>query len=147
MLSQSMTLGSGSEIAQGSLLNTNSDDKFVATQSEDIQLSILSDIEVLSQEGAQRAIGMADAAIKDLDLIRSNLGSTQNQLISAIAGITAARINIFSSESTIRDVDFSEEFQNLKKIQILSEAGQFALASANTRASNLIHLLTQTDQR
>ena len=92
-------------------------------------------------------VQVADVAIKDLDAIRSNLGSVQNQLTSAIAGITAAKVNIFSSASSIRDVDFSEEVQNLKKLQILSEAGKFSLSSSNTRAAGLISLLTQTGQK
>nr|NJM04171.1 hypothetical protein [Desulfobacula sp.] len=141
-----MTLEAGSEIAAGSLLNMNSDSKSVGIQMNDIRLSRLRDIDVLSMDGAQQGIGLADESIRDLDKIRSNLGSFQNQLMSCVAGISVARINIYSSVSTIRDIDFSEEVQNLKKLQILFEAGRFALSSFSNRSSNLISLLTQIDQ-
>jgi flagellin-like hook-associated protein FlgL len=141
-----MTLEAGSEIAAGSLLNMNSDSKSVGTQIKDVRLSRLCDIDVLSLEGAQQGIGLADEAIKDLDKIRSGLGSFQNQAMSCVAGISVARVNIYSSASIIRDIDFSEEIQNLKRLQILFEAGRFALSSFSSRSSNLISLLKQIDQ-
>ena len=48
----------------------------------------LSDIDVTSQEDAQNGIAVADVALKDLDKVRSDLGSVQNQLTSTIANIS-----------------------------------------------------------
>lgn len=146
-LEEIMSLGAGSRIAQGSYLNMNSGENYTAARMDDQTLSTLSRIDVLSQEGAQQAIGIVDAAISDLDGIRADLGSVQNQLTSIIAGIAVAKINLYASASTIRDVDFTEEVQNLKKMEVLSEAGKFALSSSTERSQNLIDLLTQIDQR
>ncbi|RLB86861.1 MAG: flagellar protein FlaB, partial [Deltaproteobacteria bacterium] len=107
-----------------------------------INIARLADMTVLTQEQAQKAIEIADAALKDLDRVRSGLGSVQNQLTSTIAGITATQLNLYSSESSIRDVDFSEEMYNLSKIKILQETGSFALNRASTRAENLLRLFT-----
>lgn len=101
----------------------------------------LSDVDVTSQEGAQIAMSVADAALKSLDKVRSDLGSVQNQMTSTIANISATRVNIFAAESSIRDVDFAEEAANFSKMQILNQASSFAMAQANASSQNVLSLL------
>jgi flagellin len=101
----------------------------------------LSDVDVTSQEGAQIGIAVADAALKSLDKVRSDLGSVQNQLTSTIANISTTRVNISAAESSIRDVDFAEESANFSKMQILTQASTFAMAQANASAQNVLSLL------
>ncbi len=144
---QEITLARGSEIAAGSILNANSDKQYASTSVSNVEISRLSNISVLSNDDAQRAIGISESAIKDIDRIRSNLGSVQNQLMSAITVISAIRTNLFSSESYIRDVDFANEADNLSRIKVLAEAGRFALSKANTRASELLNLFKPYDQK
>ena len=146
-LSQGITLEQGSKIAADSVINANSGGDYASTLIKNTKISKFSDISVLSSEDAQRAIGISDSAIKDIDRIRSDLGSVQNQFMSAIAVISAMRINIFSSESYIRDIDFSDEMDNFSKIKILAEAGSFALSKSNTRASDLLSLLKPYGQK
>ena len=98
-------------------------------------------MDVLSQEGAQIAISVAEAALQDLDKIRADLGSVQNQLASTIANITVTKVNVQAAESSIRDVDFAEESSNFTKLQILAQAGTFAMAQANASAQNVLSLL------
>ena len=71
----------------------------------------------------------------------------QNQFISAIAVISAIMTNLFSSESYIRDIDFSDEMNNFSKMKIFAEAGSFALSKSNTRASDLLSLLKPYGQK
>lgn len=104
-------------------------------------LSDLSDIDVLSQEGAQAAIEAADSAIENVSAARSGLGSEQNRLSSEIANLTVARMNGMASESQIRDVDLAEESMNMTKINNLRQAGIFALTQANARSENVLQLL------
>jgi len=101
----------------------------------------LADVDVTDQEGAQIAISVADSALKDLDKIRSDLGSTQNQLTATISNISVTKVNISSAESTIRDVDFAEESANFSKMQILSQASTFAMAQSNASSQNVLSLL------
>ena len=101
----------------------------------------LSDLSVLTQDTAQIAIAVADAALKDLDNVRSALGSVQNQLTATISNLATTQVNIYSAESNIRDVDFAEEAGNFAKMQILSQAGVFALAQANASAQLVLTLL------
>ncbi|WP_022664654.1 flagellin [Desulfospira joergensenii] len=145
-LSNTMILMTGSEIAEGSLLKANSIQRHTSTRVTNTQLSTLADIQVLSGEEAQLAIGLADEALKDIDRIRASLGSVQNQLTSTIAGISTTRVNVRASASAIRDVDLSEEVQNLKKLEILAQAGRFALSATPSRTSHLLSLITELDQ-
>ena len=101
----------------------------------------LADIDVTSQEDAQNGIAVADAALKNLDKVRSDLGSVQNQLTSTIANISTTRVNVGAAESTIRDVDFAEESANFTKMQILSQSGTFAMSQANASSQNVMSLL------
>jgi flagellin-like hook-associated protein FlgL len=128
------------------LLAAEFEEDQVETSVNDVGISRLSDIQVLSQEAAQTAIGIAQEALKDLDRIRSSLGSLHNQLTSAISGISATQINLFASESTIRDVDLSEEIINLSKIQILEQTGTLALYRSTQRSQSLLDLLTNSAQ-
>ncbi|MDX9964134.1 flagellin [Desulfobacter postgatei] len=142
VLARDMTLESGSEIAKGSILAAGEKASAGATSElGESNLYRLSDISVLTQEDAQIAITVADSALQGLNSIRSNLGSTQNQLTSTIANITVTKVNVQASESTIRDVDFAAESGNFTKLQILAQAGTFAMSQANASAQNVMSLL------
>ena len=138
-----MTLNGGSIIKAGTVLAPNSvatDDAALGNTSA-AESYRLSDIDVTTQEGAQIAISVADSALKNLDKIRSDLGSVQNQLTSTIANISTTKVNVQAAESTIRDVDFAEESANFTKMQILSQAGTFAMSQANASSQNVMSLL------
>ncbi len=103
--------------------------------------SALSSIDVTSREGAEKAIRIADSALKQLDAIRSDIGSIQNQLESTVRNISVTQVNVHASESSIRDVDFALESANLKKYNILAKAGTYALSQANAAQENISTLL------
>lgn len=137
------------QIEGGSILLANStlakNDAAVAdgtsSSVSDGQAYRLSDVDVTTQEGAQIGIAVADAALKSLDKVRSDLGSVQNQLTSTISNISTTQINVSAAESNIRDVDFAEESANFTKMQVLSQAGTFAMAQANATSQNVLSLL------
>ncbi len=143
-LTNSMTLKANSVIKSDSVLAataTSSSGATATTSLSDVNKYRLSDIDVTTQEGAQVAISVADSALINLDKVRSDLGSVQNQLTSTIANLTTTKMNIFAAESSIRDVDFAEEASNFSKMQVLSQAGSFAMAQANKSAQLVLTLL------
>ena len=101
----------------------------------------LNELNVLTQDGAQIAIAVADSALKDLDKVRSGLGSVQNQLTATISNISVTRVNVFAAESSIRDVDFADEAANFSRMQILVQASSFAMAQANASSQSVLSLL------
>jgi flagellin len=96
---------------------------------------------VTSREGAMMTMNIADSAIKALDSIRSDLGSTQNQFTSTINNISVTQVNVKSAESQIRDVDFAEESANFSKMNIIAQAGSYALTQANQTQQSVLRLL------
>ncbi|MCP4719956.1 MAG: flagellar protein FlaB, partial [Desulfobacteraceae bacterium] len=138
-----MVINGGSILKSGTILGKNSvaaDDTVDSSLSE-ASAYRLSDVDVTTQEGAQIGIAVADAALKSLDKVRSDLGSVQNQLTATISNISTTQINVSAAESTIRDVDFAAESANFTKMQVLSQAGTFAMSQANATSQNVLSLL------
>jgi flagellin len=102
----------------------------------------VSTINLLTAEGAQNAILILDAAIRQISSVRAALGATQKNVFeSGINSLTIAKENIAASESTIRDADMASEVMELTKAQILEQAGVAMLAQANMTPQTLLKLL------
>ena len=84
-------------------------------------------IDLTTQTGADAAIQSFDTAIKTLDGIRSNIGSTQLALESRVRVNEATQVNVAAAESQIRDVDYAKEDAELQKNNIIMQANQYAL--------------------
>ncbi|ABV68468.1 flagellin [Aliarcobacter butzleri] len=91
----------------------------------------------MAQSG-QKAI---DTAISILNGYRGDIGSTQNQVESAIRNLTTQATNIKNAESTIRDVDYAQESANYNKLNIIAQAGSYAISQANSTQQNVLRLL------
>jgi len=97
--------------------------------------------DVTTREAAEDTILTMDYALKQLDAIRSNIGSTQNQLESTIRNISVTQVNVTAAESQIRDVDFAQESANFAKHNILAQSGSYAMSQANAVQQNVMKLL------
>jgi flagellin len=139
-LSADLNLKAGSVIIAASVLAENTD-VVASVGLGNTKTSRLSDLNVLTSEGAQTAISIADAALKDVSNTRASLGSVQNQLSSAVANLSVTLTNVNAAESGIRDVDFAAEAGNFSRLQILSQAGAFALSQANAASQSVLSLL------
>jgi len=112
-----------------------------ANASTDLDLSGGIGAGVTSLKGAMAVMDLAQSAQKTLDSIRADLGSVQNQLVSTVNNISVTQVNVKSAESNIRDVDFASESAEFSKLNILSQAGAFALSQANNVQQNVLRLL------
>ena len=128
-------------VTAGSVLGAATSSPTANTSVNDSVMNKLADVNVLTQEDSQISIAIAEAALKDLDKVRADLGSVQNQLVSTIANISTTKVNVMAAESTIREVDFADETANFTKLQVLAQAGTFALSQANASAQNVLSLL------
>ena len=82
-----------------------------------------------------------DIAINDLNKMRSEFGAAQNQMESLVRNMTVTQVNIKAAESTIRDVDYAVESANFNKMNIISQAGTYAMSQANQVQQNVLRLL------
>jgi flagellin len=96
---------------------------------------------VTTLRGAMATMDIAESAQKMLDKIRSDLGSTQNQLVSTINNISVTQVNVKAAESQIRDVDFAAESANFNKQNLLAQSGSYAMSQANAVQQNVMRLL------
>jgi len=95
----------------------------------------------LTQTAAQSFMDDMDSALTQLNTWRSDYGSTQNQLESATRNMMTQHTNIKAAESVIRDVDYAAESANFNKLNIISQAGNYALTQSNQIQQNVLKLL------
>jgi len=106
----------------------------------------LSSLKGLSANGLTQTIAAAqqsiiDSAITTLNGYRGDIGSTQNQVESAVRNLMTQSTNVTAAESIIRDVDYAKESANFNKQNIISQAGSYAISQANAVQQNVLRLL------
>jgi len=96
---------------------------------------------VFTRTMAQSGQRQIDKAITTLNGYRGDIGSTQNQVESAVRNLMTQSTNIKAAESVIRDVDYAEESANFNKLNIISQAGSYAISQSNAVSQNVLRLL------
>ena len=107
---------------------------------------LLSDLKNLGENGLTKQLAgefqsVIDSAITDLNGYRGDIGSTQNQVESAVRNLMTQATNVKAAESIIRDVDYAAESANFNKQNIISQAGAYAISQANAVQQNVLRLL------
>lgn len=90
---------------------------------------------------AQLAQVIIQSAIRQVDTIRSQIGSTIINLQSIYDAQAIAKDNTDNAESVIRNVDFAKEMSQFTKYQIRMQSGIAMLAQANTLSQLVLQLL------
>lgn len=98
-------------------------------------------VSIATQTAASAAITTITAAINIVNTARANLGALQNELEHTANNLGTESENLSSAESTIRDVDMSDEYVQFSKNQILTQAANAMLAQANTQPQDVLTLL------
>ena len=90
---------------------------------------------------ALASITLIDAAIKTVNIQRSELGAVSNRLSHTVNNLTNISSNLSAAKGGIEDADFALETTNLAKNQILQQASTAMLAQANASKQNVLSLL------
>jgi flagellin len=98
-------------------------------------------ISLETPDGANRAIGTVDEALKILNKQRADLGAYQNRMEHAVRGLDIGAENMQASESRIRDTNMANQTVRYVTDQILVNSGTAMLAQANQRATSVLQLL------
>ena len=98
-------------------------------------------VDLSTQDSAQKATTAIDAAIKKVSAARGQMGAVQNRLEHTINNLDTASENLQTAESRIRDTDMAEEMVDYSKNSILAQAGQSMLAQANQANQGVLTLL------
>jgi flagellin len=99
------------------------------------------DISGADSTGAQAALASIDAALKQVDEQRADLGALQNRFDYTISNLSNIQENVSASRGRIQDTDFAVETANLTKNQILQQAGTSILSQANQLPQAALSLL------
>ncbi|QDD88979.1 flagellin [Pseudomonas oryzihabitans] len=111
---------------------------FGATKST---LSQVSDVDISTADGAQKALSVIDQALANIDSQRADLGAVQNRFDNTISNLTNISENATSARSRIKDTDYAAETANLSKNQVLQQAGTAILAQAKQLPQSVLSLL------
>mgnify|MGYP003959631945 CR=1 FL=1 len=94
-----------------------------------------------ASDRALDSIVLIDAAIKQVNVQRSELGAVSNRLNHTVNNLTNISSNLSAAKGGIEDADFALETTNLAKNQILQQASTAMLAQANASKQNVLSLL------
>lgn len=98
-------------------------------------------LSVATKAGAQAALATIDAGIVTVSGARADIGAFQNRLVSTVANLENANVNLSAANSRIRDTDVAAESAALTRNQILTQAGVAVLAQANQAPQFALSLL------
>ena len=98
-------------------------------------------VSLSTPDGANRTIGILDAALKVINKQRADLGAYQNRLEYAVKGLDVGAENLQAAESRIRDADMASEMVDYTKNAILVQSATAMLAQANTKTQTVLTLL------
>ena len=98
-------------------------------------------VNVSTGDNARDGITALDAAIKQVNVQRSELGAVSNRLNHTVNNLTNISSNLSAAKGGIEDADFAVETTNLAKNQILQQASTAMLAQANASQQNVLALL------
>lgn len=101
----------------------------------------IANADVTTVSGANTLIGSVDAAIEQVNTLRSTLGATQNRFQSTINNLSSVAENVTAARSRILDADFASETASLTRSQILQQAATSILAQANAVPQLALQLL------
>ncbi|MEZ5550084.1 MAG: flagellin [Pseudomonadales bacterium] len=101
----------------------------------------LTEVDISTVEGAERALSAVDNALDTVNAERANLGAIQNRLDSTIGSLAINSENLSSARSRILDADFARETAELSRTQVLQQAGISILAQANAQPQLVLSLL------
>lgn len=98
-------------------------------------------MDITTQLGANTAITSLDAALKQINSLRSDVGALQNRMELTVQAIQISAENQTAAESRIRDADFAFETARFTRNQIMVQAGVAIVAQANTTQQVALQLL------
>lgn len=122
--------------AKDFVINTNATP---ANSTATLNLSISAN--ELSYTNSASPLAELDAALSQVDQLRSELGAVQNRFQSTIANLNNTVNNLSAARSRIEDADYAVEVSNMTRAQILQQAGTSVLAQANQVPQTVLSLL------
>jgi len=100
-----------------------------------------SGVDLTAATSAQSAIDTIDTAIDSVNKMRSDYGSVQNRLDSAIRNMSTYVESLTAAASQIVDADYAHETAEMTRLQVMQQAGVAALGQAKGINQSVVSLL------
>lgn len=101
----------------------------------------IDDVNVSTQESANKAIDIVRSAIDKVSMQRADIGAYHNRIQHKLDSLTVTHENLTSSESFIRDADIATEMSFYVRNKLLLDVGNAMFAQANIINQNVLALL------
>lgn len=98
-------------------------------------------LDITTKSGAEKALSEVDRMLQYLQRSQSDIGSTQNRLLSVLDEISVQYENLVSSRSTLRDADIAKVSSKYLRNQIMQQAATTLLSVANQNPSIALGLI------
>lgn len=98
-------------------------------------------VDISTADGAQKAIGIIDKAIDQVNDTRSQLGAVNNRLEFTVNNLANISEKTSAARSRIVDADFAAETAAMSRAQVLQQAATAMLAQSNARPKEVLSLL------
>lgn len=98
-------------------------------------------LDITTKAGAEKALSEVDNMLKYLQRSQTDIGSTQNRLLSVLDEISVQYENLVSSRSTLRDADLAKVSSKYLRNQIMQQAATTLLSVANQNPSIALGLI------
>nr|WP_321484505.1 flagellin [uncultured Cohaesibacter sp.] len=130
--------------------STGADIVVGSTSADTINLSIeslttkalgINDLNVATEEGADRALSILDTAIETISNARAKMGASMSRFEFRSAQIDTSVENLDAAKSAIADVDIAKEQASLSSSSVKVQAAVAAASQANQMPQNLLSLL------
>ena len=101
----------------------------------------IADLDMSTEEGANKALDQLKEALSFVSSARSSLGAYENRFNMTVSSLDISVENLTGAYSTIKDVDMAEEMVEYTKLQVLVQAGTSMLTQANEQPQQALQLL------
>lgn len=88
-------------------------------------------LDITTQAGALEARDRIDAALKNVQTTRDNLGESTNQIQAFVSDLATTASNLRAANSRVSDADSAQELASMVETQIRSQPSMAFLAQAN----------------
>ena len=106
-----------------------------------LQLMSIDDLDVSTQDGAEKGISELRGSLDYVNSMRSRLGAYQNRLEHTVGALNVTSEAMTGAYSGLVDADMAEETVDYSTQNIISQAATSVLAQANDRPSQALQLL------
>jgi flagellin len=101
----------------------------------------LSDLDLTTFEGAERAMKIIDNAVSEVNRMQSNIGAATNQLDRVISVNEVTEQNVRAAESNIRDADLVKAQEQINQWTIKNQAAMYSFSMAQQTQQNILSIL------